>query len=285
VRRSVWAAGALLAFGPLLGGCGGSAAGPLESFQPPSGVSARAHPELAGRGLRRIAVLPFRNESGVPAAGVRMAGVFYEGLAAATRYEVQPPPKVDEEDDLKFEFRLRGGRTEGVRNQDQDAAWLQERVSRFLAAVQPYLTNLEMLYPGEYFEGQLEITPSGLPKGTVARAGGPAAEGEPALDAVLTGIVTTYRNRSGGAFLGERGPQVAYSVYLVSARDGKVLWEATFNEEQIPLLDNLLLLPRYAKEGFIWQTSDMLARNGLDRVLRSFPGYAAPQAAVPAPKP
>lgn len=283
MRRNTWLAAAFLTFSPLLGGCGGSA-GLLESFQPPSGVSAKAHPELAGRSLRRIAVLPFRNESGVPGAGARMAGLFYEGLAASARYEIQPPPKLDEEDELKFEFRLRGGRSEGVRNQEQDAAWLQQRVSRFLAAVQPYLTNLEMIYPGEYFEGQVEAGQPALPKGTVAQAG-PAAEGEPELDAVLTGIVTSYRNRSGNALLGDRGAHVAYSAFLVSAKDGKVLWEAAFNEEQIYLLDNLLLLARYGKEGFIWQTSDTLARNGLERLLLSFPGHAAPLAGQAPPKP
>lgn len=274
MRRSAWAAAALLAFGPLLGGCAGGNS-PLENFLPPSGVSAKSHPELAGRPLRRIAVLPFRNESGIPAAGAKMAGFFYEGLAVSPRYEIQPPPRADEEEELKFEFRLRGGRTEGVRNQAQDAAWLQERVSRFLSTIQPYLTNLEMIYPGEYFEGQAGAGQPELPRGTVAQAG-PGSGGEGELDAVLTGIVTSYRNRSGTALLGDKGPHVAYSVYLVSTKDGKVLWEATFNEEQIYLLDNLLLFPRYAKEGLVWQTSDILARNGLERVLRTFPGYASP---------
>ncbi|MEK6710625.1 MAG: hypothetical protein AABZ64_08595, partial [Nitrospinota bacterium] len=170
MRHRVRTAAVLLAAGALLGGCGGGY-NIGESFQPPSGVAARIHPELAGRGLRRIAVLPFRNESGVPAAGSQLAHIFYEGLASSTRYEVQPPPKADE-DDLKFEFRLRGGRTEGVRNEQQDAAWLQDQISRFLATLQPLLTNLEVVYPGEYFEGRTTGgQPVQLPKGTMAQVG------------------------------------------------------------------------------------------------------------------
>ena len=95
---------------------------------------------------------------------------------------------------------------------------------------------------------------------------------EPPLDAVLTGVITKFRNRSGGPFAGDKGSHVTYTAYLVSTKNGEILWEATFNEEQIYLLDNLLLLPRYAANGFIWQRSDQLARSGLKRVLATFPG-------------
>mgnify|MGYP000616201161 CR=1 FL=1 len=91
-------------------------------------------------------------------------------------------------------------------------------------------------------------------------------------DAILTGVVTKYRNRSGGALIGDQGSHVTYTAYLVSTKNGDILWEATFNEEQIFLMDNLLLLPRYAEHGLIWQKNDQLARSGLKRVLATFPG-------------
>jgi len=263
-----------LALSAALAGCGGTYS-VAASFRPPTGVSAQASPELAAHPLRRIAVLPFRNESGVPEAGAKMAGHFYERLSASPRYEVQPPPVVEAEEDVKFEFRLRGGRTEGVRNREEDSAWLKEKVSRFIATVQPYVTNLETVYPGEYFEGQAKPEKREALQGTVAEAS-PQAPAEGDLDAILTGVVTSYRDRSGGPYLGDQGAHVSYAAYLVSAKDGRILWEASFNEEQIFLLDNLLLFPRYAQEGFAWQTNDTLARNGLQRVLERFPGFASP---------
>ena len=241
------------------------------AFGPPSGVVSRTSRKIATHRLKRIGVLPFRNESGVEKAGINMAKIFYEGLAPSPRFEVQPPPSLSEDSELQFEFRLRGGRGEGVRNRAQDTSWLKEKVDRFISNVQPYLTNLEVVYPGEHFEGKIEKKRPEPIRGTVAKAAGGAAD-EPPLDAILTGVVTKYRNRSGGPLIGDQGPHVTYTAYLVSTKDGEILWEATFNEEQIFLMDNLLLLPRYAEHGFIWQKNDQLARSGLKRVLATFPG-------------
>ncbi len=251
------------------------------SFAAPSGVTSRTSPKLAVHPIKRIAVLPFRNESRVEKAGVQIANIFYQGLVPATRYEVQPPPEVSEEGDVRFEFRLRGRRSEGIRNQEEDAAWLQNKVKKFVSSVQPYLTNLEIVYPGEHFEGRVEpagrtsipgnSVPGAALRGTVAQSSGEASD-EPPLDAVLTGVITKYRNRSHGALLGDKGPHVTYTAYLVSTRSGEILWEASFNEEQIFLLDNLLLFARYAEHGLLWQRNDQLARSGLKRVLATFPG-------------
>ncbi len=241
------------------------------SFAAPSGVTSHTSPKFAVHPISRIAVLPFRNESGVEKAGVQIANIFYQGLAPATRYEVQPPPEVPDEGGVRFKFRLRGGRSEGVRNQEADSAWLQNKVKTFVSSVQPYLTNLEIVYPGEHFEGRIKPAGRKPLRGTVARSSGEASD-EPPLDAVLTGVITQYRNRSHGPLLGDKGPHVTYTAYLVSTKNGEILWEASFNEEQIFLLDNLLLFPRYAEHGLLWQRNDQLARSGLKRVLATFPG-------------
>ena len=53
-----------------------------------------------------------------------------------------------------------------------------------------------------------------------------------------------------------------------------MLWRARFDETQKPLLDNLLFVGRFLQGGGVWQTSDTLARIGLERVLETFPGNA-----------
>jgi hypothetical protein len=72
----------------------------------------------------------------------------------------------------------------------------------------------------------------------------------------------------------DTSPSVAYDAYLISARDGVMLWQARFDETQKPLLDNLLLVGRFLQGGGVWQTSDTLTRIGLERVLETFPGIA-----------
>jgi len=253
-----------------LAGCGGGNADIGASFTAPSGVVSRTSRKISARRLRRIGVLAFRNESGVDKAGIQIANIIYEGLAPSTRFEVQPPPPTGN-DEVEIDFRMRGARSEGVRNQASDSAWLKDKINNFMASVQPYLTNIKIVYPGEYFEGRVDAPKKKPASITVAQTSGEAGN-EPPLDAVLTGVVTKFRDRSGGPFVGDKGSHVTYTAYLVSTKDGEILWEATFNEEQIYLLDNLLLLPRYAANGFIWQRSDQLARSGLKRVLATFPG-------------
>jgi hypothetical protein len=250
-------------------GCGGY--NPAASFRPTSGVSAERAPRVDQMNIKRIGVLPFRNESGVPNAGQRLATIFYEGLAPTTPYEVEPPPSTDEDDELQFQFRRQAEQRKGVRNEEQDKKWLKEKINNFVSSVEPYVTNLDLIYPGEYFEGKIDSKKKPGGKGTVAQSQ-PGEGDTPALDAYLTGVVTTYRDRSGNAVLGEKGSHVTYTAYLVSAKDGSILWQASFDEEQLYLLDNLLYLPRYAKNGFLWQSNDTLARNGLERVLATFPG-------------
>jgi hypothetical protein len=71
-----------------------------------------------------------------------------------------------------------------------------------------------------------------------------------------------------------RPASVAYVAYLISARDGEMLWRARFDETQRPLFDNLLLVGRFLRGGGVWQSSDTLTRIGLERVLETFPGIA-----------
>ena len=95
-----------------------------------------------------------------------------------------------------------------------------------------------------------------------------------ALDAVVTGVITRYNDRNGTALSTERPTSVSFDVYLISVEDGKVLWNATFDETQGPLSDNLLMIGRYFKGGGVWQTNDALARNGMNRLVETFPGIS-----------
>ena len=70
----------ILMFSAAASGCA-EVRSPLASFRPPSGVVAKTSPGLSAYNLRRIGILPFQNESGAPAAGNKLADLFYEAGA------------------------------------------------------------------------------------------------------------------------------------------------------------------------------------------------------------
>jgi hypothetical protein len=251
-RARIWATiGNTLFIVIALGGydLGGAAVG---SFGPPSNMVAEVSPELDKYALQRIGIIAFVNHSATPDAGIRLASLFYSELDSHRRFELSPPLLLDEEMELAF-------------TRTAQAAPEEERPGRLRQFVR------------EWF-GQLWPTSAQQPQQSGAQAASaPTAPspGQPPLDAVLTGVITRYDDRRGNALLADHPASVAYEAFLISARDGEILWRARFDETQKPLLDNLLLAGRFFKGGGVWQTNDTLARIGLERVVKTFPGIAA----------
>ena len=221
-------------------------------FEPPSNVVAEVNPELYKYEIQRIGIIGFINNSGTPDAGIRLASFFYTELESHRRYEVTPPLLLDEETELAF-------------TRTAQAAPEEERSGRLRQFVREWLGRIWPVNAGETPAGPAPVPP--LPE---ART-----QGQRSLDAVLTGVITRYDDRQGTALAVDHPASVAYEAYLISARDGEILWRARFDETQKPLFDNLLLAGRFFKGGGVWQTNDTLARIGLERVVKTFPGIAA----------
>ena len=221
--------------------------GAIGGFSPPSYVVAEVSPELHKYEIQRIGIIGFVNHSGTPDAGIRLASFFYTELESHQRYELTPPLLLDEETELAF-------------TRTAQAAPEEERSSRLRQFVREWLGRIWPSNPEEPPAATEPRTPT---------------QGQRPLDAVLTGVITRYGDRQGNALLVDQPASVAYEAYLISARDGEILWQARFDETQRPLLDNLLLAGRFLKGGGGWQTNDTLARIGLERVVKTFPGIAA----------
>jgi hypothetical protein len=227
--------------------------GAVGGFGPPSHVVAEVSPELYKYELQRIGIIGFVNHSATPDAGVRLASLFYTELDSHRRYEVTPPLLLDEETELAFT------RTAQAAPEEERAGRLRQFVREWLGRIWPTRDDQELA---------AGITPSAPDPGT-------PNQGQRPLDAVLTGVITRYDDRQGTALLVDHPASVAYEAYLISARDGTILWRARFDETQRPLLDNVLLAGRFFKGGGAWQTNDTLARLGLERVVKTFPGIMA----------
>jgi hypothetical protein len=223
--------------------------GAVGGFGPPSHVVAEVSPELYKYEIQRIGIIGFVNHSGTPDAGTRLASFFHAELDSHRRYEVTPPLLLDEETELAF-------------TRTAQAAPEEERAGRLRQFVREWLGRIWPAGDGEL--------PAGGTRGSSAP--GTPTQGQRPLDAVLTGVITRYDDRQGTALLVDHPASVAYEAYLISARDGAILWRARFDETQRPLLDNVLLAGRFFKGGGVWQTNDTLARLGLERVVKTFPG-------------
>jgi hypothetical protein len=222
-------------------------------FEPPSNVVAEVSPEIYKYELQRIGIIGFINNSGTPDAGARLAAFFYTELDSHRRYAVTPPLLLDEETELAF-------------TRTAQAAPEEERSGRLRQFVRDWLGRIWPASPEEPTPGAAQTT---------APEAGMANPLQGPLDAIITGVISRYDDRQGTALAVDHPASVAYEAFLISARDGEILWRARFHETQRPLFDNLLLTGRFLKGGGVWQTNDTLARIGLERVVKTFPGIAA----------
>jgi hypothetical protein len=235
----------------------------------PTNVAATARPDIRKYNIQNIAVMPFRNNTESSNAGYKVANFFYNEILPHKKYSVTPPVLLDRTEEIELEFRVDPSRRAGTVNREENLRLLGRAVSRYLKRVQPYTTNNQLLFPGEFSEGN-----SNGEAAEIRLSEATGGEAEQALDAVVTGVITRYNDRNGNALSTDRPASVSFDVYLISVEDGKVLWNATFDETQGVLSDNLLMLGRFIKGGGVWQTNDTLARNGMNRVLETFPGIS-----------
>jgi hypothetical protein len=95
---------------------------------------------------------------------------------------------------------------------------------------------------------------------------------EVTADSVLVGWILRYEDRVGNTWGVQRPASVAFAAFLLSARDGEVLWRGQFDETQKPLSENVLGLFSFIRRGGRWLTVSQLASDGISRVLLTFPG-------------
>lgn len=226
--------------------------GPFESigeiFKPPRDVVSTVRPDLSTYEFNRIAVLPFRNLTDEPRAGGKVAKIFYHELESYGRYKVMTPLPLEEEK-VGLELSIE-----------------KDSVSR---------QSLDMIYSlitkaQEGEERAAPRQPEGRTDGKIEVPGKPAQ-----YDAIVTGVITRFKDRDGNAILINSPASVSFEVFMFSVRDGAILWRAEYSETQEPLLDNLLLVGRFLKRGGAWQTNEKLSEYGIAKMMRTFPGIKA----------
>jgi hypothetical protein len=87
-------------------------------------------------------------------------------------------------------------------------------------------------------------------------------------DAVLTGTVRRYIERSGGPS-GSTRPSAVWFTLELRAIDGALIWSGTYNETQAALSDDLGSFRRAWQRGFKWVTAADLANYGARELARA----------------
>ncbi len=91
------------------------------------------------------------------------------------------------------------------------------------------------------------------------------------IDAVLSGIVTTYKEREGGPFSVGQPASVGFEATLVNASDGNILWKGIYRETQKSFLEDISMFSLYVKRGWKWLRAEELAQYGVEEVLKTLP--------------
>jgi hypothetical protein len=91
-------------------------------------------------------------------------------------------------------------------------------------------------------------------------------------DGIILGYVYRFRERKGFSLSVEKPASVAFEIHLIRVADGAIVWRGIFDKTQTSLMENLLQVASFLKEGGKWVTAKELAAEGMDDVLKDFPG-------------
>jgi len=89
---------------------------------------------------------------------------------------------------------------------------------------------------------------------------------------LLVGFLFRFEEREGSSLGVEKPASVGFDLHLIRMRDGKLVWEAKFDETQQPLSENILKIGAFLRRKASWLTAEELASVGMDEILSRFPG-------------
>jgi len=117
----------------------------------------------------------------------------------------------------------------------------------------------------EYFGGRTDIrmisAEDAGPRQSLA--GAKAAAEKAGCNAVLETTLRRYQERVGGEYTAKEPAAVAFSYRLLALPEGAVVCQSSMDEEQEPLMNNLLKFRRSAENSFAWVTAERLLTQGL----------------------
>jgi len=92
-------------------------------------------------------------------------------------------------------------------------------------------------------------------------------------DVIAVGYVYRYTERVGYDFSAERPASVAFEIRLLNVKDGSTIWRGVFDKTQKSLMEDVFQASSFFKGGGKWLTASQLAKQGIDEIFKTFPGF------------
>jgi hypothetical protein len=92
-------------------------------------------------------------------------------------------------------------------------------------------------------------------------------------DVIAVGYVYRYTERVGYDFSAEHPASVAFEIHLLNVKDGSTIWRGVFDKTQKSLMENVFQASSFFKGGGKWLTASQLAKQGIDEIFKTFPGF------------
>jgi hypothetical protein len=74
-------------------------------------------------------------------------------------------------------------------------------------------------------------------------------------------------------FSAERPASVAFEIHLLNVKDGSTIWRGVFDKTQKSLMEDVFQASSFFKGGGKWLTANQLAKQGIDEIFKTFPGF------------
>ena len=92
-------------------------------------------------------------------------------------------------------------------------------------------------------------------------------------DVIVVGYVYRYTERVGYDFSAEHPASVAFEIHLLNVKDGSTIWRGVFDKTQKSLMEDVYQASSFFKGGGKWLTASQLAKQGIDEIFKTFPGF------------
>jgi len=90
-------------------------------------------------------------------------------------------------------------------------------------------------------------------------------------EGVIAGYVFRFRERKGVAYSVERPASVGFEIHLIRSSDAVIVWKGSYDRTQSTLMEDLLQIASFYREGGRWVTAEELTEEGVEEIIKSFP--------------
>jgi hypothetical protein len=91
-------------------------------------------------------------------------------------------------------------------------------------------------------------------------------------EGIVLGYVYRFRERKGVSYSVEQPASVAFDLHLLRVEDGALVWRGSFDKTQHSLMEDLLQITSFFRQRGRWATAEEMAEEGMEQVLKTFPG-------------